>query len=167
MADARSEPDFIRSFATLCLSMVFVYLIAAAGGSVTETGPESWYQSLIKPALTPPNIVFPVVWNILFFMMGLSAWLVWRAAGGLFEAGRALALFGIQLGLNLSWSVVFFGLRSPGGAAVEILFLLAAIAATIATFWPISRLAAWLLVPYFLWVTFAAYLTVSVWVLNG
>lgn len=151
--------------------MLFVFLgivfgCAAAGGAITAANIDTWYAGIAKPGLTPANWVFPIVWNFLFFLIGVAGWLVWRAAGGLNAAGGALSLFIAQLMLNFAWSVLFFGLHQPGLAVLEVLALDAAVATTIWAFWHISRLAALLLVPYLAWNIFATYLTAAVWLLN-
>ena len=139
--------------------------VAAAGGAVTATSVDGWSRTLSKPELTPPDWVFGPVWSALYLMMGLAAWLVWRAAG-LSEGRRALALWAVQIGLNLAWSILFFGLHLIGLALVEILLLLSAIAATMAAFARIDRRAGLLLLPYLLWVGYAAVLNAAIWRLN-
>ncbi|HEY4344208.1 MAG TPA: TspO/MBR family protein [Parvibaculum sp.] len=155
----------------LSILMLFVFLgvvfgCAAAGGAVTTANIDTWYAGIAKPELTPANWVFPIVWNFLFFLIGIAGWLAWRAAGSLNAAGAALALFAAQLMLNFAWSVLFFGLHSPGLAVFEIFALDATVAATAFVFWPLSRLAALLLLPYLAWSLFATYLTIAVWLLN-
>jgi len=122
---------------------------------------EGWYAGLVRPELSPPNWVFAPVWTTLFLLMGLAAGIIWIK-----KDYRGLAVFGLQLVLNIVWSVIFFGLRSPGGAFIEIFFLWLAILATIIVFAKTSKVAAWLLVPYIIWVTFASYLNFMIWSLN-
>ncbi len=136
----------------------------ALGGALTRPAIPEWYASLAKPDWTPPDRVFTPVWTALFVMMAVAAWLVWRRAGA--AARRPLALFAVQLGLNVLWSALFFAARSPGLALLDIGALLIAIAATIAAFRRVSRAAAWLLVPYLLWVGYAAALNLAIWRLN-
>lgn len=143
-----------------------VFAVAAAGAYVTTANIDVWYAGLIKPDLTPADWVFPIVWNFLFLLMGISGWIVWRTAGSLNEAGGVLSIFVAQLMLNFAWSALFFGLHRPGLALVEVIVLDIAIAGTIIGFWRHSRLAALLLVPYFLWSLFASWLTGSIWLLN-
>jgi len=150
----------LSAFLVLCLA------VSAVGGGVTATSVHGWYQTLNKPAFTPPDGVFAPVWIFLYLLMGVSAWIVWER-----ERGRkrrlAMALFGVQLSLNLAWSFIFFGARAVGWALIELGFLWAAIAGTIYVFWQIDRLAGGLLVPYFLWVSFAGILNAAILSLNG
>jgi translocator protein len=136
---------------------------AAAIGSLFPIGP--WYESLVKPAWNPPNWLFGPVWTLLYILMAVAAWLVWRSHG--FKgATLPLTMFAVQLALNTGWSWLFFGLHQPGVAFAEIILLWAAILATIVLFWRVKRLAGVLLLPYLLWVSFAAVLNYTVWQLN-
>lgn len=126
----------------------------------------TWYAALAKPELAPPNWVFAPVWTMLFILMGIAAGLVWSEGWRRKDVKAAMGLFGTQLVLNTLWSVLFFGLQSPGWALVEIGVLWAAIAAVIAAFFKISQPAALLMLPYIVWVTFAAYLNFGIWQLN-
>lgn len=129
--------------------------------------PGDWYASLAKPAWTPPTWVFGPAWTILYAMMALAAWRLWRRLGARpRESRRALVLFAVQLALNLSWTPVFFGMQRPDLALVVILFLWVAIAATIVAAWKACKTAAALLVPYLAWVTFATALNAAIWRLN-
>jgi tryptophan-rich sensory protein len=147
----------LGGFILLCL------VVAAIGGAVTATSIGDWYTGLAKPDFNPPNGVFGPVWTILYLMIAFAGWRIWRRPGG----GAALALWSLQLALNLLWSILFFGLHLIGWALVDILALLAAIIATAWAAARVDRLAAWLLGPYLLWVAFAAVLTASIWRLNG
>ncbi len=152
--------DIIR----LIVSIIACEAIGLVGAVFTFRAIPTWYAGLAKPGFTPPNWVFGPAWGTLYLLMAVSAFLVWRNSGKL--AVGALAIFLVQLLLNLSWSIVFFGMRSPGGGVIVIVALWLAILATIVSFYRISVPAAWLLVPYILWVTFAAALNISVWLLN-
>ena len=136
---------------------------AGAVGAVASVDAASFYAQLSKPSWAPPAWVFGPVWSLLYALMGVAAWLVWRSPG---SKGVALCLFGAQLAANALWSWLFFAWHRGALAAVEVLFLLALIVATTAAFWRTSRLAALLLVPYLLWVTFASVLTWAVWQSN-
>jgi tryptophan-rich sensory protein len=125
-----------------------------------------WYAEIAKPSWTPPGWLFGPVWTVLYVMMAAAAWLVWRTAG--WPAARpALILFGVQLLLNAAWTPIFFGLHRPGLAFAEILALWAAIGATLVAFWRVFPAAALLLVPYWLWVSFASVLNCAIWRLNA
>lgn len=154
-----------RSLAALALSFAACFAISALGGAITAEPVKTWYPLLAKPALTPPDIAFPIVWTALYALMAIAAWRVWRAAG-LSRARTALLLFALQLVLNLGWSWLFFGQQMIGWALAEIGLLWLAIAACIFTFAQHDRIAAWLLLPYLLWVSFASYLTFAIWQLN-
>jgi benzodiazapine receptor len=154
-----------RSLLALALSFAACFAISALGGAITAGPVKTWYPLLAKPALTPPDLAFPIVWTALYALMAIAAWRVWRAAG--FARARvALLLFALQLVLNLGWSWLFFGQQMIGWALAEIAVLWLAIAACIVTFTRHDRIAAWLLLPYLLWVSFAAYLSFAIWQLN-
>ena len=149
----------------LILFMVLTFTAAALGAWSSFDGVSSWYPTLVRPSWTPPNWLFGPVWTALYTAMAVAAWLVWRR-GGWSEQRLALTLFFVQLTLNAAWSWLFFGLRRPGLAFAEIVVLWLAIAATIYLFQRASMLAAGLLVPYLLWVTFASALNFTLWRLN-
>lgn len=139
-------------------------LAASVLGSLATRGAvdSAWFQDLDKPAFYPPGAAFGIVWTVLYVMIAAAGFLAWRAGVG----REGLVAWGVQMALNLVWSVLFFGLRSPGWALAEIVLLLAAIVWTIVRFAPVSRLAAGLMVPYALWVAFASVLTAAIVVLN-
>jgi tryptophan-rich sensory protein len=146
------------------LGWVMLCFAAAAFGGLIMPG--AWYASLQKPSWNPPAWVFGPVWTGLYTMMSVAAWLVWRR-GGWAAQRRPLTLFLAQLALNAAWTPLFFGLRWPGDAFAEIVLLWLAIAATLVAFRPVSRVAAWLLAPYLVWVSFAAALNFTLWRLNS
>jgi translocator protein len=145
--------------------LAICFAAAAIGSAVTAPNIDNWYAQLAKPAWNPPNWVFGPVWTILYILMAVAAWLVWKRHG-LAGARTALAVFIIQLVLNAAWSWIFFGLHRPGVAFFEVLGLAAAILATMILFFRRSVLAGVLLVPYFLWVSFASVLNFAIWKLN-
>jgi tryptophan-rich sensory protein len=136
---------------------------AASLGAVFTPG--EWYAGLQKPSWNPPGWLFGPVWTLLYTLMAVAAWLVWQQ-GGWAKQGRALRMFCIQLALNALWTPLFFGLRWPALALAEMVLLWLAIAATLVLFARVRRLAAWLLAPYLLWVSFAASLNFALWRLN-
>jgi tryptophan-rich sensory protein len=137
------------------------------GTLFTAIGLKSWYGTLLKPSFNPPSWVFGPVWTILFLMMGIALYLVWNRTPLGKPESRAMTWFFVQLALNILWSFCFFALKSPLLGLIEILFLLAVIIVTIGAFWKVSRTAGVLLLPYLAWVSFAAFLTFSIWRLNG
>jgi len=155
----------LRQVLGLILIILICFGVVWIGSSATMPSIPNWYASLRKPSWTPPNWLFSPVWTFLYLSMAVAAWLVWRRVG-LLGAALPLALFGIQLGLNLAWSIIFFGLKNIGLAMVDIVLLWLAIAATTFAFWRVSVLAGWLFVPYLAWVTFAAVLNFSIWNMN-
>lgn len=141
---------------------VLANLAAASSGAVFRPG--DWYAALAKPPWTPPNWAFPVTWSVLFVLNAVSGWLVWMTGGA--DAVWPLALYGVSLAINPSWSGVFFGLRRMGLGFVIVAMLWLSIAAVMAAFAPVSSLAAGMLAPYLLWVTIASALNLRVWQLN-
>ena len=153
--------NFARDLGALIMCIGLCFAVAAIGSAVTMPAIGTWYASLNKPAWNPPGWVFGPVWSVLYLSMGVSVWLVWRKAG--FSGGSvALSLFAVQLALNCIWSGLFFGLRQPWLAFGEIILLSCAILATIISFARVSPLASILLVPYLVWVTFAAALNFTI-----
>ncbi len=150
----------------LLISVGVCLLGGMAGSFFTVPSVKSWYPALVKPALNPPSWIFAPVWTILYIMIGVSAFLVWRKAPVDKSVRMALTVFLIQLALNFAWSPAFFGMRSPLLGLVIIVLMWQTILAAIIGFYRISRPAAYLLVPYFLWVSFATYLNASIYYLN-
>ena len=152
-----------RSLSSQLIGLV-VWLLAsfAAGavGAVASVDAASFYAQLSKPSWAPPASVFGPVWSVLYALMGIAAWLVWRSPG---RNGMALGLFGAQLAVNALWSWMFFAWHRGALASVEVVVLVALIVATLVAFWRISRFAALLLVPYLGWVSFASVLTWTLW----
>jgi len=149
------------------MGSIIICQIAGLIGSVfTMPAVQTWYQTLNKPSLTPPDWLFAPVWIFLFLLMGVSLFLIWRKGPDEREVRHALVIFGAQLILNILWSVLFFGLKSPPAAFIEIAVLWIMILLTIRYFYRISKAAGMLLVPYILWVSLAAFLNFSIWMLN-
>jgi tryptophan-rich sensory protein len=147
---------------------LFICLFAGFIGSFfTTPAIPTWYATLQKPSFAPPNWVFFPVWTSLFIMMGISVFLVWQKGWEDRKVKTAIYLFASQLVLNALWSFAFFGLRSPLLGLMEIIILWMAILATIHSFMKVSRTAAYLLIPYILWVSFAASVNFSIWRLNS
>ncbi|QQG42462.1 MAG: tryptophan-rich sensory protein [Candidatus Giovannonibacteria bacterium] len=163
----------VNNFFKLVIAIGVSELAGVVGSFFTISAIPNWYSTLVKPALNPPAWVFGPVWTTLYALMGISLFLVWKQHSNILENVRMLrmwkagiAAFFVQLSLNAVWSIIFFGLRNPGWALVDIVFLWLAIVWTMVVFYKISRPAAYLLVPYILWVSFAMYLNYSIYVLN-
>ncbi len=148
------------------LSLIgWLVLCFTATGSAYFVSTGGWYAALEKPAWNPPAWIFGPVWTILYVMMAVAAWLVWRE-GGWKVQGRALGLFLLQWLLNALWTPLFFGLHRTGLAFAEIIALWLVLAATVTAFWRVRIAAGALLLPYLAWVTFAAFLNFTIWRLN-
>jgi tryptophan-rich sensory protein len=147
----------------LSVSVVLCLFVGFLGSLVTTPAIGSWYAGIAKPAFNPPNRVFGPVWTTLFVLMGIALYLVWAKKG---EKGFAITLFIVQLGLNLLWSVFFFGLGMPLLAFADIIVLWSAILLTMLAFHKVSKPAAYLLIPYIVWVSFASVLNLAIVILN-
>ncbi|MGA7400270.1 MAG: TspO/MBR family protein [Candidatus Sulfotelmatobacter sp.] len=150
----------------LAAFVALTFSAAATGAAFTARSVRTWYPTLRKPPGNPPASYFGPVWTVLYFLMTISAWNVWRVADGWTGASPAITVFLIQLALNAAWSAIFFGLRSPAWALLEIILLWAAILASVILFWQISTFSGALLLPYLAWVTYATYLNAGIWCLN-
>jgi len=155
-----------RAGVGLVVFLAICFGAAALGSAFTTPAIAGWYAALKKPPWTPPNWVFGPVWSLLYLMMAAAAWAVWRR-GGLASAAVPLTLFGVQLALNVTWSALFFALKTPGAAFVEIVALWCLIFATLIAFWRTTAVAGILMAPYLAWVTFAAALNFAVWRINA
>lgn len=146
------------------LSLAAFIALTVGGGLVIGffSGPDEWYRALAKPAFNPPDRVFGPVWTVLYVLIGIAGWRIWRQP----RPGLPMKLWWLQLGLNFLWTPVFFIAHQPGLALVVIAALLVTILGFVATAWPRDRLAAVLFVPYALWVAFASLLNASIWWLN-
>lgn len=150
----------------LILSIIICQAAGFIGSIFTSRSIPTWYASLKRPSFAPPNWVFSPVWITLFVLMGISLYLVWRMLSRGQKLRTALILFAVQLVLNMLWSILFFGLQSPFAAFIEIVVLWMAILLTIIAFIRVSTAAAVLMIPYILWVSFAAVLNFFFWKLN-
>ena len=173
----------------LVLSILICELAGVIGAVFTTPQINSWYATLNKPSFNPPNWIFGPVWTILFIMMGISLYFVWskkfnikneldfkgrkpgnklsqKFLSGSWQKANIILIFATQLILNIAWSFIFFGAHLPSVAFFEILMLWTAILFTIINFYRVSKIAAFLLIPYILWVSFASFLNYFIWVLN-
>ena len=170
MVESMTEPARIDSnqagVAVSALALAGWLLLTFCAPALGIFGmPGEWYASLHKPSWNPPGWIFGPVWSVLYTMMAVAAWLVWRC-GGWRNQRKPLGLYLVQLAVNAAWSPLFFGLRQPGIALLDIVLMLAAIVATLLAFARVHRFAAALLVPYALWVSFATVLNFTLWNMN-
>lgn len=160
------EQSGVKRAALLIACLLLPLLAGAVGSAFTMPAIPGWYAGLAKPSFSPPNWVFGPVWTTLYILMGLALFLVVREGIGSPQKRTAAGLFAVQLGLNVLWSVVFFGLQSPAGAFIVIIALVSALSATLVAFRKVSPAAAWLLVPYLCWTSFATLLNAMIVILN-
>ena len=156
----------VKDILGLLLAIVFCQLAGIVGGLFTASSVDTWYATLIKPSFNPPNWLFSPVWITLYGMMGIALFLVYKKGLDTEGVKVALVLFFAQLIGNALWSVLFFGLKLPLVAFLEIVVLWVLILSTMISFFKISRLAGLLLLPYLLWVSFASVLNFFLWSLN-
>lgn len=161
----RDDPKF--NPVKLAVSILLTEGAGGIGSVFTYEAIPTWYASLTKSAITPPNWLFAPMWISLYFLMGLSFYLIWNRRSEGTKIALALVLFGIQLFLNVLWSVLFFGLHSLIFGAIEIIFLWFFIVANIIEFYPIDRKASYLLFPYLAWVTAATMLNITILFANA
>ena len=147
----------------LLIALAVPQVAGAIGSVFTVRNIPTWYRSLNKPRLSPPNWIFGPVWTTLYVLMGIASYLVWMHGAG---NEAALKLYAIQLLLNTLWSVIFFGMKNPRLAFFELLLMWLAIAGTIIAFWSLLMWAGVLLLPYLAWVSFAGFLNLRIWQLN-
>ncbi len=161
------ETATLRDLRRLSTAVVLCVGAGGVGGIATARSVKTWYPTLKKPPFNPPSGIFGPVWTLLYLMMSVSLWLTWRKKSEDAQIDPALRLFALQLILNVLWSFIFFRLRSPRGAFVEIVILWVAIVLTIRAMAQVSRVAALLMLPYLLWVSFASVLNLAIWRLNA
>ncbi|MGI9484091.1 MAG: TspO/MBR family protein [Hyphomicrobiales bacterium] len=154
-----------QNLPSLIVFIAICFAVSAVGGLVTATSVGGWYQTLQKPAFNPPDWLFGPVWAVLYLFMAIAGWRVWCRED---DPGRkaALTAFAVQLFLNLLWSFLFFGLKNPGLALLEIFLLVVLIAVTTVLFWRIDRIAGALFLPYLAWVSYATLLNAALWTMN-
>lgn len=161
----------------LFISILFPLLAGGFGSLFTRTAVDTWYNTLEKPALAPPNWLFGPVWTLLYILMGVSVYLIWQQIGKARPVQRdggkggdwakiAFVLFWVHLFFNAIWSIVFFNFQMIGVALINILVIWFFIVAMMIVFWKVDRRATYLLIPYLLWVSFASTLNYGIWVLN-
>jgi len=155
----------IKVFITLLICLLIPLAIGGISGFATATSITDWYVALIKPSFNPPNYLFAPVWTTLYALMGISLFIIWRSPTGRMR-NNALVIFAVQITLNFFWSFLFFKFKLPGVALIEIVLLWTSILMMIIFFKRVSKLAAFLQIPYLLWVSFASVLNAAIWFLN-
>ncbi len=159
------QDNSVRKWLSLAVFIVLCLLVGGISGYFNASAIEGWYANLQKPSWTPPNQVFAPVWTFLYVCIGIAGWLVWIHADGS-DRSRGILLWSVQLLLNFIWTPLFFGLRQPGLAVVDIVLLWAAIGAFIFLARRVSLWASLLFVPYWAWVSYASALNIALWWLN-
>lgn len=153
-------------FAPFLINLLIPLLFGVLGGMITINAVKTWYPGIQKPSFNPPNWLFGPVWSTLFIIIGISAYLIWRKREQITHFPRTAAIYFIQLILNLGWSFLFFYNHLIGAALIEIVALLVAILVNAIVFYKIDKTAGLLFIPYFLWVSFATFLTYNIFILN-
>lgn len=156
----------MKPIVKLIISVALPIGIGAIAGSFTSTSVNGWFTTLIKPSFNPPNWLFAPVWTALYIMMGIACFLVWKSKVDEKVKNKALGFYLVQLLFNFLWSLIFFYAQQPGWALVDIIIMWIMILLTILQFGKISSTAAWLMVPYISWVSFATILNYAIWKLN-
>ncbi|WP_044233990.1 TspO/MBR family protein [Haliscomenobacter hydrossis] len=151
----------------LIIAVLACEAIGFTSGLIGSAGMNVWFDNLQKPSWNPPAYLFAPVWTLLYALMGIAFWLIWKNETAVAKKRSAYVAFALQLFLNFWWSIIFFKFQSPFFALIEIILLLFMIILTIFHFSKISKTAAWLLVPYLLWVSFASVLNYTIWALNS
>ncbi|HIV61414.1 MAG TPA: tryptophan-rich sensory protein [Candidatus Butyricicoccus avistercoris] len=155
----------MKRFKPYIIAVLIVEAVGAISSWLTKAGVDRYIETVVKPPLTPPSFIFPIVWGILFALMGISVARIWLKPQS-DDRTKSLIIFAVQLAVNVIWTLVFFNLQTFGIAFIIILLLLALILLMILSFSKLDKLAAKLQIPYFLWVLFAAYLNISIFLLN-
>ena len=157
--------QFIKRFKPYIIAVLIVEAVGAISSWLTKAGVDRYIETVVKPPITPPSFIFPIVWGILFALMGIGVARIWLKPQS-DDRTKSLIIFAAQLAVNVIWTLVFFNLQTFGIAFIIILLLLALILLMILSFSKLDKLAAKLQIPYFLWVLFAAYLNISIFLLN-
>ncbi len=156
----------MKPFLKLIISIAVPVAVGAVSGYFTAGSVNTWFTTINKPSFNPPGWLFAPVWTCLYILMGIACYLVWKSNANMADKRKAISLYAIQLTLNFFWSIIFFGAQQLGWALVDIGLLWLMILLTIFSFGKITSAAAWLLVPYICWVSFATILNYSIWKLN-
>lgn len=156
----------MNNYIKLFISIFICLTIGGVSGYFTAVEIPTWYATLNKPSFNPPNWIFAPVWTTLYILMAISFWLIWKNNIDASIKNRAMLFFVIQLILNFFWSIIFFHFHLLGVAFIEIILMWLFILFSIISFYPISKIAGYLLIPYLCWVSFASVLNFAIWKLN-
>ena len=156
----------MKSFNTKLLRFIAIPLLVGGIAALLTTDSMKTFSALEKPALSPPGWLFPVVWTILYTLMGVSAYLIATSSAAPIEKAKSLAIYTYQLAVNFLWSIFFFNFKWYFFSFLWIILLWILVFLMIRAFWKINRTAAYLNIPYLIWITFAAYLNIGIWILN-
>jgi benzodiazapine receptor len=154
------------AFFPFLINMLIPMVFAAGGGLLTSAALHTWYPGIQKPSFNPPNWLFGPVWSSIFVLMGISSYLIWQKRARIIHFPRTIAIYFIQLVLNLTWSFLFFYTHLIAAALAEMITLLLVIVINAVVFYKIDKTAGLLFIPYFLWVSFATFLTYNIFILN-
>ena len=155
----------LKKWKPYIISTIIALVVGTLSGLLSMNGMKIYEADVVKPSLTPPGWLFPVVWTILYALMGISAAKIWLTPESR-SRSKGLNLYVAQLIINFFWSLIFFNQQAFGFAAIWLLLLWILVALMIREFYKVDRKAAFLLIPYLIWLTFAAYLNIAVWILN-
>ncbi len=153
-------------FCKLAIAIISCELVGIISAFFSTVAGNKWFASLSKPTWNPPGYLFGPVWTTLYLLMGISLWVIWISNNKKLQQEKSLSIFFVQLFFNFCWSIIFFRYHQIDLALFDIVILLISIIITIVSFYKINKLAAWLLLPYLLWVSFATFLNYTIWSLN-
>ncbi len=153
-------------FCKLAIAIIICELVGIVSALFSKVVGNVWFASIVKPSWNPPGYLFGPVWTTLYLLMGISIWIIWISNNNQLQKQKAFSIFIVQLLFNFCWSIIFFRYHQIDVALFDIVILLISIIITMVSFYKINKLAAWLLLPYLLWVSFASFLNYTIWSLN-
>jgi translocator protein len=156
----------ISPISKLIIAVLVCEAVGIASALLSNTSNNTWFKTLTKPSWNPPGYLFAPVWTILYLLMGIAFWLIWKSDAPYLKKTNAIGIFFFQLFFNFCWSILFFRFHSPFLALINIVIMIITITATMFSFANINKKASWLLVPYIMWVSFATLLNFTIWVMN-
>jgi translocator protein len=156
----------ISPISKLIIAILVCEAVGIISALLSNTSNNAWFNTLAKPSWNPPAYLFGPVWTILYLLMGIALWLIWKSDAPYLKKTNAICIFFFQLFFNFCWSILFFRFHSPLLALINIVIMVITIVATMSTFATINKKATWLLLPYIMWVGFATLLNFAIWVMN-